>query len=410
MKIEVDTMRKKFGPAQCYRCHGFFHSSRFCTRNPKCVKCGKPHLTRDCTKKREEEPTCCHCQGNPPANYTGCPQNPMNRPPPPPKVNFWEERARKKEMLDAAKAKNEQAEQPQKPAPTQAQVTSSSRKPQTPPPATNDKPQARDLSSSTQETSSPRTPPTRPSANPQNPHSMSEVFSQVNDPEVCEMVGVIKKFITISKKDRLSHRGGGTVILIKRTIAHHSISLHIHALENTTIIIEGNKNLTISCVYRPPRSPPLALIPDLLRIFRNRTCCIIVGDYNAKHTSWNPHSQGNKCDTQLHKFTRDCGFLISSPAGPTTVPRRSRDRPATLDFAVSCGINNILVDSHAELSSDHNPVQFIFETTIKPYSRNCTAFTNWSLYQELLTASVPGNPITSDTDRRNCRKNFPAHK
>ncbi|GFU59153.1 nucleic-acid-binding protein from transposon X-element [Trichonephila clavipes] len=79
MKIEVDTMRRKFGPAQCYRCQGFFHSSRFCTRNPKCVK---PHLTKDCTKTREEEPTCCHCQGNHPANYTGCPRNPLNKPPP----------------------------------------------------------------------------------------------------------------------------------------------------------------------------------------------------------------------------------------------------------------------------------------------------------------------------------------
>ncbi|GFV49158.1 hypothetical protein TNCV_236921 [Trichonephila clavipes] len=84
----------------------------------RCVKCGKPHLTRDCTKKREEDPTCCHCQGNHPANF-----------PPPPKVNFWEERARKKkEMLDAAKEKSEQAKRAQNEAPVQAQETSSSRK------------------------------------------------------------------------------------------------------------------------------------------------------------------------------------------------------------------------------------------------------------------------------------------
>ncbi|GFW01482.1 putative RNA-directed DNA polymerase from transposon X-element, partial [Trichonephila clavipes] len=57
MKIEVDTMRRKFGPAQCYRGQEFFHSSKYCTRNPKCVKCGKPHLTRDYTKTRNEEPT-----------------------------------------------------------------------------------------------------------------------------------------------------------------------------------------------------------------------------------------------------------------------------------------------------------------------------------------------------------------
>ncbi|GFT94204.1 uncharacterized protein TNCV_3922561 [Trichonephila clavipes] len=118
------TMRKKFGPAQCYRCQGFFHSSRFCTRNPKC---GKPHLTRDCTKKRDEDPTCCHCQGSHPANFTGCPRNPLNRPPPPPKVNFWEERARKKkEMLDAAKEKSEQAKRAQNEAPVQARPSGGS--------------------------------------------------------------------------------------------------------------------------------------------------------------------------------------------------------------------------------------------------------------------------------------------
>ncbi|GFR20051.1 RNA-directed DNA polymerase from mobile element jockey [Trichonephila clavata] len=52
MKRVVETMRRKFGPAQCYRCQGCFHSFKFCSRNPMCVKCGKPHLTRDCKKTK----------------------------------------------------------------------------------------------------------------------------------------------------------------------------------------------------------------------------------------------------------------------------------------------------------------------------------------------------------------------
>ncbi|GFY64696.1 RNA-directed DNA polymerase from mobile element jockey [Trichonephila inaurata madagascariensis] len=87
LKIIVEPLRPKFGPAQCFRCQGFFHSSKFCTRNPKC---GLPHLTKDCTKSSNTEATCCDCQGNHPANFTGCPRNPLNKPPPPPKVNYFE--------------------------------------------------------------------------------------------------------------------------------------------------------------------------------------------------------------------------------------------------------------------------------------------------------------------------------
>ncbi|GFR29794.1 nucleic-acid-binding protein from transposon X-element [Trichonephila clavata] len=33
LKIKVEPLRPKTGPAQCFRCQGFFHSSRHCTRN-----------------------------------------------------------------------------------------------------------------------------------------------------------------------------------------------------------------------------------------------------------------------------------------------------------------------------------------------------------------------------------------
>ncbi|GFS64041.1 hypothetical protein TNCV_3944391 [Trichonephila clavipes] len=46
---------------------------------------------------------------NHPANFTGCPRNPLNKPPPP-KVNYWDERSRKRrEMKEAAQARAESA-------------------------------------------------------------------------------------------------------------------------------------------------------------------------------------------------------------------------------------------------------------------------------------------------------------
>ncbi|GFQ69921.1 hypothetical protein TNCT_568531 [Trichonephila clavata] len=50
-----------------------------------------PHLTRNCKKTPDTDATCCHYQGNHLANYSGCPKNPLNKTPTPPKVNFWEE-------------------------------------------------------------------------------------------------------------------------------------------------------------------------------------------------------------------------------------------------------------------------------------------------------------------------------
>ncbi|GFX63094.1 RNA-directed DNA polymerase from mobile element jockey [Trichonephila clavipes] len=204
---------------------------------------------------------------------------------------------------------------------------------------------------------------------------------------------------TIYRNDRLTHRGGGTAILIKNSIAHHSIHIHTHSLENTTIVLEGSNKITICCIYRPPNSPHQALIPDLLKILRNRTHCFIVGDYNAKHHSWSPHSNNNPCGSALFKFLKNCGFLLSSSAEPTTIPKRANHKPATIDFGISCGLDDVLVETQVELSSDHNPVQFILPTiSDKPHAQNCTTFTNWNLFQDLLTTSIPGNPTINNSD------------
>ncbi|GFT94196.1 nucleic-acid-binding protein from transposon X-element [Trichonephila clavipes] len=111
---DMPLLRPKYGPPQCFRCQGFFHSSRFCTRSPRCVKCAGNHLAKECTKPIDQKPKCCLCEGEHPASFLGCPRNPRNKiqkedssnkkttqpvkttftTPPPPKVNFWEQRAK----------------------------------------------------------------------------------------------------------------------------------------------------------------------------------------------------------------------------------------------------------------------------------------------------------------------------
>ncbi|GFY28712.1 hypothetical protein TNCV_3440791 [Trichonephila clavipes] len=91
-------------------------------------------------------------------------------------------------MLEAAKTRSNPTVQPPIPA-SQAEETTSSLKPQAPP-------------SSTRGTSSPRTTPVDPQTSSQQPSSPTDIFSEVNVPEVREMVEVVQEFIAISKSNK----------------------------------------------------------------------------------------------------------------------------------------------------------------------------------------------------------------
>jgi hypothetical protein len=59
---------------QCYNCQAFGHSSNFCGKSSRCVKCDQQHATEDCTKPTGSPPKCTNCGGPHPANFSGCPQ------------------------------------------------------------------------------------------------------------------------------------------------------------------------------------------------------------------------------------------------------------------------------------------------------------------------------------------------
>ncbi|GFT65822.1 probable RNA-directed DNA polymerase from transposon X-element [Trichonephila clavipes] len=198
--------------------------------------------------------------------------------------------------------------------------------------------------------------------------------------------------------DRLTHRGGGTAVLVKKSIPHHSIKINTSTVESTTIVIESQpNNITICSLYKPPRTSVGNLVPDLLKIFRNRPQCIIVGDFNAKHTSWSATPQNNPAGNAIVRLVRANGFLLTAPNGPTRVP--TYGRPSTLDFGITCGINNITAEVHPDLSSDHNPVHFVFSINSKiPFKQNCKTLTNWYKFQNIIANSLPGNPQVNNSE------------
>ncbi|GFR25092.1 RNA-directed DNA polymerase from mobile element jockey [Trichonephila clavata] len=233
------------------------------------------------------------------------------------------------------------------------------------------------------------------------------VFIQDNNPDIVALQETfLRPSLTLNianftthRNDRMTHRGGGTAILVKNSIAHRRIHIHTTSVEVTAIVLEDQPLKTTICsLYKPPTSSNNSCISDLLKIFRNRSQCLIVGDFNARHTTWSPNSSNNPAGAALARFVRSTGFLLTAPNGPTRTPIRGRS--STIDFGLSCGINDITAEAIPDLSSDHEPVHFVIATTSSsPFKQNCKTLTNWNKFQDLISSSIPGNPpITNSTD------------
>ncbi|GBN34799.1 hypothetical protein AVEN_92851-1 [Araneus ventricosus] len=67
-------LKGKVSPGQCFKCQQYFYNSRFCQREPVCMKCAGPHDKRNCPKPSETPEMIAICEGDHTANYTGCPE------------------------------------------------------------------------------------------------------------------------------------------------------------------------------------------------------------------------------------------------------------------------------------------------------------------------------------------------
>ncbi|GFU54364.1 nucleic-acid-binding protein from transposon X-element [Nephila pilipes] len=167
MQVTIEALRKKYGLPQCFRCQGFFHSSNYCTRTPRCVKCAGEHLTRECTKPVTTPPTCCLCEGPHPANYLQCPRNPANHPPmpkvPQPKPeNSWRKRLANSTPLQ------------QPPQPATLTITEDNF-PQLP------------------------APPQQPKQNNKQYQTIKNPLEVLKDPDVQDLYNTLEKFVNIAK-------------------------------------------------------------------------------------------------------------------------------------------------------------------------------------------------------------------
>lgn len=78
--ITVEKCRPNSKVLQCYTCQNFFHGSKTCFLDPRCVICAEAHNTKDCPIPKESNKVkCCNCGGNHTASYGGCPNRPKKK-------------------------------------------------------------------------------------------------------------------------------------------------------------------------------------------------------------------------------------------------------------------------------------------------------------------------------------------
>lgn len=163
------------------------------------------------------------------------------------------------------------------------------------------------------------------------------------------------------RNDRPLRGGGGTLIYYKRSLYCMPIDpppLSHFEVSVCRIGMTGHQSITLVSAYIPPNASASERIrPDLETLLGLSSSVIIAGDLNAKHISWNSHSN-NPRGRSLELLSSHLNFDVIAPMNPTHFPRNPDHRPDVLDIALLKNVNLGLrsLEAIQELDSDHRPV------------------------------------------------------
>ncbi|GFQ69702.1 uncharacterized protein TNCT_140391 [Trichonephila clavata] len=144
---------------------------------------------------------------------------------------------------------------------------------------------------------------------------------------------------------------------------------------------ENVEDIHMASIYYPPGSSS-RLGDDLDIIFNLNKPAILMGDFNAKHTSWGcsrSETRGNRLYSYINRKNIDL-------FAPTTPTRYGTASASIIDYALLKNINwPCTIDSIPELSSDHNPVKLLFPKTSKFNFPPPQLNTTWSTFTNILS-------------------------
>ena len=188
----------------------------------------------------------------------------------------------------------------------------------------------------------------------------------------------------VHRTDRTTGRGGGTAILIRKSIKHTRLQeTPNNTFEYTAIQLENTKITIISCYKKPQDKIHIEDVENLLQLGQK---VIIGGDLNAKHTTWNSYTTNPAGTTLYNHIKRRLDIQIHSPSQPT---RRMRDQEDILDIFIHKNIkthNNCTVIT--ALNSDHMPVVQIVHETQTIHLPTPPVTYNWNKLTQSIEATM----------------------
>ncbi|GFU80868.1 probable RNA-directed DNA polymerase from transposon BS [Trichonephila clavipes] len=191
---------------------------------------------------------------------------------------------------------------------------------------------------------------------------------------------------------------GGTAVLLKSSLPHHHTPTPpMGTVEATSVTLTppGGEPLAITSLYISPSVSYQHIHTDVEALFSLGNASIICGDFNAHHTSWGCRKNDNR-GNKIRNLINSTDTQIVAPTTPT---RFGFNSASIIDFALTRNIHWLCqVESIAELSSDHNPLIFSFDTNKRFAFPRRIVSTDWAAFRELLSpAHYTFHPITART-------------